>query len=192
MAGSLMALFPQIGHILGKTPDALYAYQRAFVRAGILESKSGRGPGSGVRASPKTISQLLIGLITHASILENIRVAHSIAKAVPASTTRKCPLTGATNFEDALSQMLSDEKSAARVNEIRVGVTLAQAFIRYDGSPPSPDVLPGSSAFRKAESSVFVGKAAKTAALYFESRIPTDTLCKLAKVVTTIRSETPQ
>ena len=47
------------GH-LGITPMAAYERQRVLVRLGELPSVAGRGPNSGVRATPTTVAALLI------------------------------------------------------------------------------------------------------------------------------------
>jgi hypothetical protein len=130
MANSLKATFPALSRIIGYTPAALYARQRTFVDAGILESTPGRGPGSGVRASPETLAEFLIGIVTHATLDENVPFAKGIARATPGG---KCPLTGATTFKKALAAILSDKALLDRVSSIRIGTNTGLTDIKYDG-----------------------------------------------------------
>jgi hypothetical protein len=177
MANSLKSMFPALGRILNVSPDALYAYQRAFVAAGILDSTPGRGPGSGVRASPETVAQFLIGLLTNASAEENAGLARSLGNA--RSAHGECPLTGAKRFRDALARVLASKALAGRVREVVLGVTQGQAFIRYDGTPASEG--PERWAADRPKSSLFVGTSPKRTPLQFTALIPSDTLLSLAK-----------
>jgi hypothetical protein len=182
MTKSLKSMFPALGRILDMTPDQLYAYQRAFVAAGILDSTPGRGPGSGVRAGPNTVAQFLIGLITHASTAENVPLARSLGNA-----RGECLLTGATRFKDALAGILASEALAGRVNVVPIGVTLGQAFIRYDGAKftqiPTPEEYAAQTAAKPFKSSVFVGTRKTRSALHFDATIPSETLVSLARVL---------
>jgi hypothetical protein len=179
MANSLKSMFPKLGRIFDVSPDALYAYQRAFVAAGILDSTPGRGPGSGVRASPETVAQFLIGLLTNASVEENVHHARSLGNA--RSADGECRLTGAKRFKDALAAVLANETIAGRVREVLVGVTLAQAFIRYDGAQCTEG--PEKYAADSPKSSVFVGTSPKRHPLLFQASIPSNTLLSLAKEI---------
>jgi hypothetical protein len=183
MANSLKALLPMLGRVLGETPDALYAYQRAFVRAGLLESAPGRGPGSGTSANPETLAEFLIGMLTHASLSDNVATAKAIGRAVPGGD--RCHLTGATTFKKALAAVLVDKSLAERVNEIRITINGGFAVIQYDGS--SEVTLKGlakpAKITRQPESSVFMGKVFKGPGLRFDAAIPSDTLRKLVDVI---------
>ncbi len=184
MANSLKAKFPELGRIFGETPDTLYARQRAFVAAGILESTPGRGPGSGVRATPETLADFLIGMLSHASLADNVAFAKAIARAIPGSD--KCQLTGMTTFKKALAAIISDKSLADRVNEIRITINGGFAVILYDGSS-SEATLKGlakpAKLTRQPESSVFTGKIAKGPGLRFDAAILPETLRKLADVI---------
>lgn len=177
MANSLKSMFPALGRILDVSPAALYAYQRAFVTAGILDATPGRGPGSGVRASPETVAQFLIGLLTNASIEENVPLARSLGNA--RSTYGQCPLTGAKRFKDALANVLGSEAQAKRVRLVELGVTIGQAAIEYDGTPASAG--PEKWAADRPKSSGFVGTSPKRSPLHFNASIPADTLLAIAK-----------
>jgi hypothetical protein len=182
MTKSLKSMFPALGRILDMTPDQLYAYQRAFVAAGILDSTPGRGPGSGVRAGPDTVAQFLIGLITNASAVENVPLARSLGNA-----RGECLLTGATRFKDALARLMADEALAGRVNDVPIGVTLGTASIRYDGAKftqiPTPEEYAAQTAAKPFKSSVFVGTRKTRSALHFEASIPSETLLSVARVL---------
>ncbi len=60
---SIKALVPGIAEILGLTAGQIYERQRALVRAGILKLRAGRGPGSGVPATPENVAWLLIAVL---------------------------------------------------------------------------------------------------------------------------------
>jgi hypothetical protein len=177
MASSLKSMFPALGRVLKMSPDALYAYQRAFVAQGILDSTPGRGPGSGVRASPETVAQFMIGLLTNASMEENAGLARSLANA--RSSDGECPLTGAKRFKDALACVLGSEALAARVRLMELGVTSGEAAIQYDGTPASAG--PERWAADRPKSSIFGGTSSKHSPFYFNATIHADTLLSLAK-----------
>jgi hypothetical protein len=177
-------MFPALGRILGLSPDALYARQRAFVASGILDSTPGRGPGSGVRATPETLADFLIGMLSHASLADNVAFAKAIARAVPGGD--KCQLTGMTTFKKALAAIISDKSLAERVNEIRITINGGMAVILYDGSS-SEVTLKGlakpAKLTRQPETSVFMGKTAKGPGLRFDAAISPETLRNLADVI---------
>src|SRR5215211_344378 len=61
---SLKAFLPVMSEQLGRSPAALYERQRALVRLGILSAPTnGRGPGSGVRATPETVLPILLSVL---------------------------------------------------------------------------------------------------------------------------------
>jgi hypothetical protein len=132
MATSLKAFLPVLSRILGETPDALYERQRALMREGMLEASAGRGPGSGVRATPETVALLVIGLLASASLSDAGPRARSIADARPGYPKHKCPLTGATTFAGVLGKVLSDEQISKRVTELNISPSGGLASIRYD------------------------------------------------------------
>src|SRR5258707_11440138 len=119
MGQSLHAHFPAIGRALGITPSALYSLQVAYLRAGLLDVVKGRGPGSGVQASGRTLAKFFIALATNASIKENMADAKAVAKAIPAYGV--CPLTkAATPFVDALATVLANPALVERVNDVLI------------------------------------------------------------------------
>jgi hypothetical protein len=70
MSTSLKALIPPLAKLWGLNPNALYERQRALIRAGLLEARPGRGPGSGVEASPESVAMLLISVLATDSLSE--------------------------------------------------------------------------------------------------------------------------
>lgn len=179
MANSLKSHFPALAPILGVSPDALYARQRTFVAAGLVTATPGRGPGSGVRASPETLAEFLVAMLTHATMEENIHLARNLGKARSARGT--CPLTGASRFKDALARILTSEELASRIREVVVGGALAQAFIRYDGAELSQG--PEKYAADPFKSSVFVGKSTDGPGFRFSASMPGEMLVSLAKEI---------
>ena len=180
MANSLKATFPALGRILGRTPDQLYGYQRAFVGAGLLDSIPGRGPGSGVSATPKSVAQFLICLLTQASIAENVRAAKAFARAREHSG-KTCLLTEAKTFVDALERLLADESLAKRVNNIDLGMSEGYGTIRYDGGDWTKPPLAGEK--RDYKFSIFRAYQPKFDALRFSALISGDVFLALAKVL---------
>jgi hypothetical protein len=170
MASSLKATFPALSRIVGYTPASLYARQRLFVDAGLLESTPGRGPGSGVKASPSALSEFLIALMAQATLDEDTSFAKGIAKAK--AIGGKCPLTGASTFKEAFATVLSDKALVRRVNDVRI-VTSGSlpngglAEIKYDGTSLS----------------TFRGKTVDTTGLMIHVTISSDTLRDLADVL---------
>ena len=60
---SLKSLIRDVSAFTGMSEAAVYERQRALVRAGLLKTKRGRGPGSGVRGTPKLVALSLISLL---------------------------------------------------------------------------------------------------------------------------------
>ena len=115
---SLKGFIPELAKAVGMTPAALYERQRALVRAGLLHGESGRGPGSGVRATPESVAMLLIALLATDGLSET----ESEAKVVTnlKSGTKPCPLTGKKTFASALASALGSEDMARRIRWIEV------------------------------------------------------------------------
>jgi hypothetical protein len=111
---SLKGLIPKLAEEVEMTPAALYERQRALVRAGLLQGEAGRGPGSGVRATPKSVALLLISLTGSHSETEE----HS--KIVAGLKSEGCSLTGETTFANALAAALASEDTAQRIRWIEV------------------------------------------------------------------------
>ncbi len=172
---SLKACIPEISDILGATPSVLYERQRMLVRDELLDSLPGRGPGSGVRATPEAGALLLLGFFS-----TNLSDAGSQTRALAraAATGGKCPLTGAKAFGAALAAILSDQGVLSRVQEVLIRVSRCQGYIHYDptsGAPP---------ATTEVKRSIFVGRGSKPGGFDLTASIPSETLLAIAKVIT--------
>jgi hypothetical protein len=110
---SLKGFIPVLAKQLDMTPAALYERQRALVRAGLLEAGSGRGPGSGVRATPDSVALLLIAVLATGSLSET--EGHAKVLANLSSNTGRCPLTGKRRFASALAEVLASPDLAKHI-----------------------------------------------------------------------------
>lgn len=133
---SLKAILPDMGPLLGTTHHTLYVRQQSLTREGLLVVRPGRGPGSGVVASPETVATMLIAVLAGLSPADVGHQTRAFCDAV--SARGKCPMTGATNLKDAIAAILANVDQAKRVDEILVAPSHGQAFIRYDAPRPPP------------------------------------------------------
>jgi hypothetical protein len=110
--------FP-LAELLGVTPDVVYERQRALTRArhfsGAVE---GKGPGSGVRATPHNVTNLLLSLLATDSLSDAVTKGLLLAGARPHNG--KCPLTGETRFGRALKKILTNDDLAGSTQAIEV------------------------------------------------------------------------
>jgi hypothetical protein len=118
-APSLKSLLPKLARMVGKTPAALYERQRVLVEAGLLQTVAGRGPGSGVRATPQAMATLLIALLASESVTEIGERTAAVMKLKIASGKR-CTITGKKTFAEALTAILSSEELAKQIGLIKV------------------------------------------------------------------------
>ncbi len=138
---SLKSLIPALAPAFAMTPAALYERQRALVRAGLLKAQSGRGPGSGVKGTPKSLALLLISVLATESLseteLSTRRTAH-----LPAGDGH-CPLTGEKTFARALKAILASPKMTAHIECIETVRGWANAWIQwYDWTMNETKVSP--------------------------------------------------
>jgi len=138
---SLKGFIPTLAKLVGMTPAALYERQRALVRAGLLQVKRGRGPGSGVRLTADTVALLLIAVLATDSLSDTEEKARTVAKL----TSARCSLTGTNTFEAALAAILASSDLSKRVRSISVTRTGPTADIYYQGVSDSPEGSPRSS-----------------------------------------------
>jgi len=134
---SLKGLIPLLSRALAMSPAALYERQRALVRAGLLKSEGGKGPGSGVRATPQSVGLLLIAVLAADSLSEiedaTARVAGLRALA------DICPATGKKTFASAIAAVLASPELSRGVQRITVdrrGIVAPGAhfdFVKKDG-----------------------------------------------------------
>ena len=147
---SLKGLIPLLARAVDMTPAALYERQRALVRAGLLQSEPGRGPGSGVRSTPDSVALLLIALLATGSLSETEGHTEILAKLK--SATKRCPLTGKKTFATALAAALASEDVAKQVRWIEVerGGSKARAIIAFKEEPDKVGVETSEFGFKDA------------------------------------------
>lgn len=129
MAG-LKTYLPSLSVLLDTSPTALYERQRVLTR--LIESVDvigGRGPGSGVRATNRTVALLVIAVLSTESLAETYERTIVIGAAKPIN--EKCPLTGTPFFSHALAAVLADQTLCDKVVEVTVRRSLGLASIKY-------------------------------------------------------------
>jgi hypothetical protein len=105
---------------LDRSAAALYERQRALVRLGLLDQTAGFGPGSGVRATPETVSLLLLSVMVTDNLSEmDVRVSKLAAARVDKRSLKQ-NLTKALTFGRAVSAVLDDPELAKKVAGISV------------------------------------------------------------------------
>jgi hypothetical protein len=187
----LKAFLPTLARLLGdQSAIALYERQKMLVIEGVLHPVPGRGPGSGVRATPETIAMLLIALLASGSSGPRVRGLAEAITAPPGAPPKPCGLTDATRFVDALARVLSDEALAARVSQIYVTASHRYATVRYGDEPlpvatlvlPPPHLPPDGP---KLRSSTFVdpNRPDPAPAISTDSSIENRTIRALAAAV---------
>lgn len=135
---SLKSMIPTLAGWIGLTPAALYERQRALVRAGLLRPEPGRGPGSGVRATPQSVSMLLIAVLATDSLSEAAEQSKVLANLK--SRRKPCPLTGQTTFARALAAVFASPETARQIVQIEAlrSASWSNAVIVYK---PKPKVI---------------------------------------------------
>jgi hypothetical protein len=126
---SLKGLIGEVSALTNMSEAAVYERQRALVRAGLLKTESGRGPGSGVRGTPESVALLLISLLA----TENLSEA-GISTRILADRENKegvCPLTGKRTFGEAVTAIVASKELAQRVVAIDVSQEIREAEIAY-------------------------------------------------------------
>lgn len=114
---SMAGFIPGLAEMLGVKASTLDERQKALVRAGLLTTKPGRGPGSGVKATPESVAMLLISMLAPGGLAQTHLEAKAIAKLE--SEGEACRLTGKKTFKASLSAILADEGLARYVGAIR-------------------------------------------------------------------------
>ena len=108
---SLKSYISELASLLGVTPAFLYERQRVLVRGGQLRQCEGRGPGSGVKATPETVATLLVAGLVADNLFET-----------EARTQEVLALhRNGASFGGRLSKILGSEDEAAAVKQIVVG-----------------------------------------------------------------------
>ena len=146
---SLKSFLPHLAKVLQMSPLALYERQRALVRAGLLESRPGRGPGSGVPANAKSLTMLLISTLATDSLSEVEEQTKAVARLK--SVNGRCPVTGKRTFAAALTATVESEalrRWALSATATRSG-KLAMASITFMKVPIGEGPMPGFDDYKK-------------------------------------------
>ena len=145
MAGSsLKRLITHVSAMTGLSEAAVYERQRALVRAGLLKTERGRGPGSGVRGTPESVALLLISLLATGSLSEvgpSTRIFANLE-----NKDGFCPLTGKRTFAEAVTAILASKEWAQRIIAINVSQEIRESEIAYR-DPSKGESIPSSSEF---------------------------------------------
>lgn len=118
MSTSLKGVIPRLAKAVGMTPAAIYERQRALVRAGLLQARPGRGPGSGVPGDAKSLTTLLISILAAGSLSEVEEQTKLIGNLK--SKDARCPVTGKRTLATALTATLSSEELLSRALSVSV------------------------------------------------------------------------
>jgi hypothetical protein len=140
---SLKSLIPDLAPTFNMTPAALYERQRALVRAGWLTGKEGKGPGSGVQATPRSVSLLLISVLATDSLSEvqaevgrlaSLRIEEELVRSDAGQTRHnsvlECPVSRAQKFDHALESLLRSPTLAGKTS--RIIAWRGEAQVRID------------------------------------------------------------
>lgn len=111
---SIKAFSTALSPYLSLTPNALYERQRALVRAGLLSTKPGRGPGSGVEASPKNVALLILSTMATDQIADYSERAAEVVRLRQFGPPSKW--TKARNPVEALAELLASPAQANRMS----------------------------------------------------------------------------
>ena len=116
---SLKSYCAPLSKVLGMTPDALYERQRVLVRTGYLAGAiAGKGPGSGVRATARNVSKLIMSTLATDALSEIDPKTRQLAALK--HVDGECTVTGERRFHNALEKVLSTPELAASVVAITV------------------------------------------------------------------------
>ena len=132
---SLKSLIRHVSAFTGMSEAAVYERQRALVRAGLLKTERGRGPGSGVRGTPESVALLLISLLATGNLSEA-----GVSTRIFANLENKegsCPLTGKRTFAEAVTAILASKELAQKITAINVSQEIRETEIAYRVSSSS-------------------------------------------------------
>jgi hypothetical protein len=141
---SLKSLIRHVSEMTRLSEAAVYERQRALVRAGLLKTERGRGPGSGVRGTPESVALLLISLLATSSLSEVV-----LSTRIFANLKNKkgfCPLTRKRTFAEAVTAILASKELAQSIIAVNVSQEIRQTEIAYRDSSKGGS-MPSSSKF---------------------------------------------
>jgi hypothetical protein len=130
MAG-LKTFLGRLSPMLGVTPAALYERQRVLVDIGLIKTRGGRGPGSGVPFTTENLAALVISILATDSLSEIDQRVVNLCNAQPEmALERKSPAheawvkKGKPTFLTEVARVLSGQppqwRSKAPIDGIRV------------------------------------------------------------------------
>jgi hypothetical protein len=131
---SLKSFLPVMASALATTPDALYSRQRALVRLGLLPTKEGKGPGSGVLLNSDALAVMLIAVLAADTLAETdervVRLCNAEASNFEFDETRTI-FADARTFKDAVSAAIADGNNPKGyfVKTLRVSQTRGQLVV---------------------------------------------------------------
>jgi hypothetical protein len=133
MTTSLKAFIPKLAKALEMNPTALYERQRALIRGGLLETKAGHGPGSGVRLSPESVAMLVISVLATNSLVD-----------VEAKTREGAELRDPQRktFAEVFAETLGSEEAAAKCRAVHFHNTPMAIITHGDQQPSQPFIPP--------------------------------------------------
>jgi DNA-binding IscR family transcriptional regulator len=126
---SLKSLIRDVSAFTGMSEAAVYERQRALVRAGLLKTERGRGPGSGVRGTPESVALLLISLLATGNLSDA-----GCSTRIFANLENKedfCPLTRKRTFAEAVTAILTSRDLAQSVIAINLSREITETEIAY-------------------------------------------------------------
>jgi DNA-binding IscR family transcriptional regulator len=126
---SLKRLITHVSAMTGLSEAAVYERQRALVRAGLLKTERGRGPGSGVRGTPESMALLLISLLATGSLSDVVLSTRIFANLE--NKEGSCPLTGTRTFVEAVTAILASKELAQKITAINVSQEIRETEIAY-------------------------------------------------------------
>jgi DNA-binding IscR family transcriptional regulator len=142
---SLQASIAPLSKALGLNPHALYERQLALVRAGLLPSQPGRGPGSGTLFSAETVAVLLISMLASDNISDCAETTRTLSAAKLTSHTvgREDALGGAKTFIAAVINSLSNDTVVGQIRLLRIHRRNFAAEVFLNSSEPWKEPSPG-------------------------------------------------
>jgi hypothetical protein len=131
---SLKSIIPLLSDVVALSEHALYERQRALVRGGLIKGREGRGPGSGVEATPETVAMLLISVLATDSLSSVIQETAAFATGrrddrladlsdvMPTLKTLKAAIVhGLSTDDDVFSSVSISRESRVATVELRDG-----------------------------------------------------------------------
>jgi hypothetical protein len=126
---SLAGFIPVLAEKLEVKASTLDERHKALVRAGLLTAKPGRGPGSGVKATPESVAMLLISMMGPNGLAQTHLECKAIARLSNAFPHR-CPLTHKKTLAAALAAIIANEELGKQAGVL----TVVQDGTRFSAS----------------------------------------------------------